>query len=585
MVKTSFLSLFAVVLAVTSGLAVGQDAYGSQYTVGTVAPDSDVTQSGVSVSVNVNTTAPVASPAATPAPTTAAPTPVPTTEVPAATTAIPLPTYTPPPSVASLPNWVGPKFGVPSDSACYRKTHLTKKCPPGYEFDKIATCWAECPVEYPVECGMECIPQNKDCALEIITKVNAVATVALNAATSGVFGKLSIASKGVQQGVKCGQQLFTSVNKVVGYAKELEVSFPNTTKSQFQYLLSKSDFAIYDLPVAVTTCLGLPAPAGLDQAAEVVTMIKKILDQVTSKGENILSTQTFLNFTTEVGVGSSVSKLSTVDLSSLTNLIEQGVTCGTELKSIIDRVTVAVKQIKTTSPTSAVDVIRLALTNSDLFLKDIPAVTSSCVPKDASGAFQTRDDIRKTFQVIIDQIIDSSSTSGGKPLSTAEYALKITDFGLDAVSMFDPTGIAAMAKEFIQPICGPTSFLGEVDDGALDQALGLRTVGKAFTGSLGTWTKAGDGLLKVVFESKDSKDVRVNIMSGGNKIAEVAVKKGTTVTWTKPLADIKDRTMYMDRWRPGLFGLPGTGGGSLLLWVPHSSEGGHLELKAQINVS
>uniref|UniRef100_K3WBK5 Uncharacterized protein n=1 Tax=Globisporangium ultimum (strain ATCC 200006 / CBS 805.95 / DAOM BR144) TaxID=431595 RepID=K3WBK5_GLOUD len=587
MVKTSFFSLLVAVVAVTSGLASAgsydtavQQQQQQQYTVGTVAPVKDVAQSTTSV----YTASPVAT-TATPVATTTKP--VATTAIPVTTApATPLPTYTPAPisSTPSLPNWVGPKVGAPQDTACYRKSHLTKNCPAGYVFDKIATCWAQCPIEYPVQCGMECIPQNKDCTLEVIGKVTAVANVALNVATSGVFGQLSTASKAVQTGVKCGQQLYAATNKVVSYAKELEVSFPNTTQSQFSYMLSKSDFVVYDLPVAVTTCLGLPTPSGLDNAKEVVDVVKKILDQVTSKGESILDTQTFLNFTTSVGAGASVNKLSSVDLTSLKNLLSQGVTCGTELKSIIDRVTAAVKQIKTTSPSSAVDVIRVALSNSELFTKDIPAVTSSCVPKDASGAFQTRDDIRKTFQVIIDQIIDSSSNNG-KPLSTADYALKIADFGLDAVAMFDPTGIAALAKEYIQPICGPTSILGEIDDGSLDQSLGLRTVGKAFEGSYGTWTKAGDGIVKLIFESTDSKDVRVNIMSGGDKIAEVPVKKGTTVTWTKPVADLKDKTMYLDRWRPGLFGLPGTGGGSLLIWIPHTSEGGHLELHTKINVS
>lgn len=582
MVKTGFVGLFAVVLAVTSGLgAAGQYApveqqYTSvdQYSQGTVAPaDGDATQD-----VPVNTASSGTNVGVY------APDPAASSDITEITDGTPLPAYTPPPAEPSLPNWVGPSFGVPQDSACYRKTHLTKQCPAGYEFDNIATCWAECPVEYPVKCGMECIPQNKDCTLEVISKVSAVATVALNAATSGVFGQLSTASKGVQTGVKCGQQLYTTVNKIVGYAKELEVTFPNTTKSQIQYLLSKSDFAVYDLPVAVTTCLGLPAPTGLDQVGAVVDVIKKVLDKVMNKGDGLLDISSFLDFTQDVGVGESVSALEAPDMSELEKLIESGVTCGTELKSIIDRIVAAVQQIKTATPSSPVDVIRLALGNSDLFLKDIPAVTSSCIPKNAEGGFATRDDIRKTLQVIIDQVIDTSS-NGGKPLSTADYALKITDMGLDAVAMFDPTGLAALAKEFIQPICGPTSFLGEVDDGPADQALGLRTVGEAFKGSNGTWTKAGDGVLSLIFESTDTEDVTVNVMSGGNKITEVKVAKGTTVTWTKPLSELKDKTMYLDRWRPGLLGLAGTGGGSMMLWIPHTSEGGNLQLHTKINVS
>lgn len=484
----------------------------------------------------------------------------------------------------TLPNWVGPKVGAASDTACYRKTHLTKTCSPGYMFDNIATCWAECPIEYPVQCGMECIPQNKDCTLEVISKVNAVATVALNAATSGVFGELAKASKAVQQGVKCGQQLYAAVNKVVGYAKELEVTYPNSTESQFEYLLSKSDFVINDLPVAVTTCLGLPAPTGLEQAADVIAMVKKLLGQITGKGEDLLDTSTFLQVTADVGIDSSIQDLDQTGLDALKKLIDNGVTCGTDIKSVVDKVIKAVKEIKAADKSSPVEAIRLAISTSDLFLKDIPALTSSCVPKDASGAYMSRDEIRKTLQVIIDNIIDSSSNNG-KPLTAGDYALKIADLGLDAIASYDPTGLVDLAKEYIQPICGPTSFIGEVDDGALDQALGLRTIGKAFTSSSGSWTKAGAGNVVISFVSVDTEDVTVNVISGGKKIAEVAVKKGKTASWTKPVSELQDKTLYLDRWRPGFFGIAGTGGGSLLLWVPHSSQGGDLKLRAQLNVS
>ena len=46
--------------------------------------------------------------------------------------------------------------------------------------------------------GMECIPQNKDCALQILKKVDAVANVALNLATAGVFCQLQNMHKSVQ---------------------------------------------------------------------------------------------------------------------------------------------------------------------------------------------------------------------------------------------------------------------------------------------------------------------------------------------------------------------------------------------------
>ncbi|OWY90967.1 hypothetical protein PHMEG_00040655, partial [Phytophthora megakarya] len=87
------------------------------------------------------------------------------------------------------------------------------------------------------------------------------------------------------------------------------------------------------------------------------------------------------------------------------------------------------------------------------------------------------------------------------------------------------------------------------------------------------------------FKSKDTKDVTVNIFSGGDKIDEVELKAGGTAQWISNTTALGGKTLYLDRWRPGLFGLPGTGGGSLVLWVPIARDKGHLEINAQLNVS
>ncbi|KAF4322161.1 hypothetical protein BBI17_001086 [Phytophthora kernoviae] len=140
-------------------------------------------------------------------------------------------------------------------------------------------------------------------------------------------------------------------------------------------------------------------------------------------------------------------------------------------------------------------------------------------------------------------------------------------------------------SEYFQTICGPTQFIGEIDDGSAGKALGLKTVQDAFTNSVGTWTKVGDGIVTITFQSVDTEDVTVNIKSGGNKFDKVNVAAGETVTWTSNVTALGGKTLYLDRWRPGFLGLPGTGGGSLLLWVPRAAQGGHLELTAMLNVS
>jgi hypothetical protein len=488
----------------------------------------------------------------------------------------------------SMPHWVGPLVGKPIDNACYRKTYITtnRQCGTGYNFDGVLTCWTQCPIEYPVECGMECIQQNKDCTKEILGKVTSVANVAINVATSGVFGQISKAAKGVQIGVRCGQQLFNTVKKITALIDEVETGGKvDTTKDQIVFAIMKSDFAVYDLPAAVATCIGVPIPSGLDKAKEIVDVVKTIVDMIVNKklsGVNLLDFQTFLNATkNEVpAVSKSVSSLSPTDEAYLKNLVNQGITCGTDIYSIVNKIVAAIQELKTKAPTSPVDVVKFAMSNSDLVLKELPAAASTCV--NVTTGFTSRDEILKTVHTIIDKVVEASSQNGN-PVSTADYAITITNMGLDAIALFDPTGIAAMASEFIQPICGPTAYIGDIDDGPADKALGLRTVEKAFRNSTGTWTAKGDGQLKITFTSVDDLDVRVNIMSGGQKLYEVPVKQGTTVVWTKPLSEFQGKTLYLDRWRAGFFGIPGTGGGSLLVWVPNHAASGSLDLQCKIN--
>ncbi|KAF1317294.1 hypothetical protein FI667_g14874, partial [Globisporangium splendens] len=109
-------------------------------------------------------------------------------------------------------------------------------------------------------------------------------------------------------------------------------------------------------------------------------------------------------------------------------------------------------------------------------------------------------------------------------------------------------------------------------------------MGKTFVSSSGTWTKAGSGNVTINFVSADKENVRVNIMSDGKKIDEVPVKKGKTVTWTKSVADLQGKTFVLGPLASMFLGTPGTGGGSLLLWVPHSLEDGSLEPRAQLNM-
>jgi len=187
--------------------------------------------------------------------------------------------------------------------------------------------------------------------------------------------------------------------------------------------------------------------------------------------------------------------------------------------------------------------------------------------------------------VIVDQLIETNTTDMGASVAKDETTLESANLGLVVLSGLDPTGILWMVSQFVQPTCGPTSFIGEIDDGTLFDALGLATMDEAFEGSYGAWTQEGDGMVNLLFQSSDTKDVTVVIHSGGDNYAEVKVPSCETVAWNASLAELQDKTMYLDRWRPDIIGIPGSGGGSLVLWVPRSSKGGHLTLTVRINAS
>ncbi|KAF4315460.1 hypothetical protein JM18_009276 [Phytophthora kernoviae] len=93
----------------------------------------------------------------------------------------------------------------------------------------------------------------------------------------------------------------------------------------------------------------------------------------------------------------------------------------------------------------------------------------------------------------------------------------------------------SLVAEYFQTICGPTKFIGEIDDGSAEKALGLSTVGDAFNSSSGSWTMEGDGTVTINFQSKDTKDVSVNIMSAGKKVDKVHVATVAAIKMTSRL--------------------------------------------------
>jgi hypothetical protein len=491
----------------------------------------------------------------------------------------------------TIRNWVGP-LDEAADNACYQKKFDVNSigvCPSG--FDKSDdTCVTQCPLNYPVECVMECIPQNADCAQEIISKISSVVAVALNAATLGVFGALIASYKAANFALTCAINVVNAVKSLIYYLRYKQTTIPTTDNEKLMDKAFQLQIVILDLPLAICSCLGIKIPAKLQFSATILAVVSAIVMMAVMIGDAIFSSSDNVMLMLRESGALNGTELNgdTMELDDFLN--SKNGTCGYEMKTLTNRVMGKVYEIRNNTPNAAANDVRVEVSKSTIITEDIPIVTNHCMGqiytnKTSASAYDTRNLLRKTLGVIVDQIIEDGTTDMGKNVVKKEKALEYSNMGLFILSVFDPTGIAWMASEFVQPICGPTEYLGEIDDGTLYDALGLNTIDQAFLGSYGVWKKKGDGSINVFFESIDAEDVSVVIHSGGEKIEEIKVASGTNVTWTSTVTELGDKTLYLDRWRPGLLGLPGSGGGSLLLWVPHSAEGGQLTLHARLNVS
>uniref|UniRef100_A0AAV1V3L6 Jacalin-type lectin domain-containing protein n=1 Tax=Peronospora matthiolae TaxID=2874970 RepID=A0AAV1V3L6_9STRA len=487
----------------------------------------------------------------------------------------------------TIRNWVGPAIGKAGDTACYRKSvnfDSNNICPLGYDKDDTE-CVVQCPMAFPVKCGLECIPQNDDCALAVMQKIGAAVTVAINLATGNLLGTLKAIYKTTRWAALCVLNMVNVIRGLIYYLRYRQTTGPVGDTAEILTAAYQTDLVVYDLPVAICTCLGIEVPKTFKFMSYVLVIVEGIVKQAITNGDTIISSaENVMKLLTGTGVAN--KSRTTVD--ELEDLVAKNTSCGWNLKRLTDRVTRAVLRYRNVS-TSVAD-LRVKVYETPIVLNDIPVITNNCMgellaAKTMAMAYETRDLIRRTFGVIVDQLIEKGKTDNGKDVAEDEYALEVANMGLVVLSCVDPSGIAYLTSQLVQPVCGPTAYLGEIDDGTLYDALGMTLMDEAFIGSYGSYTHAGDGVIHLVFESVDTKDVTVVIHSGGEEYGEVDVGAGDIVVWDATFPELEDKTMYLDRWRPGLLGLPGSGGGSLLLWIPRSSEGGHITLHVRINPS
>ncbi|KAF4317328.1 hypothetical protein BBO99_00006368 [Phytophthora kernoviae] len=418
-------------------------------------------------------------------------------------------------------------------------------------------------MDHPVECGMECIQQSDDCTLEVIGKISVVASVAVKSVTVGLFGQFAGMAKLVKHAVYCAMSLLTVTRAIIRYVRNIKTSDPQAPFDKIMAVLYRTNSVVIDLPVAILSCWGKSVSEKVFFADKVLATTQFILRQVLNfDDELVLSWEKFKAFMKRANFTEPASKISDGEIGSLEDAMISNSTCAFDLKSLTDRTWNTIIDLRAENPDITEDELRIRIQDTQLVKTDIATVTNNCMPQlisesDEETAYKTRYTLRKTFGVIVNDLIKSGRSDNGSRLAAKETAFYVIDRGFTAITVtgMDFMGLSSMIAEYLQVICGPTQFIGEIDD-------------VIFT-----------------FKSTDTKNVTVNIMSGGDKIAEVDVCAGGTVMWRSNVSFLGGKTLYLDRWRPGVFGLPGTGGGSLLLWVPKASEGGHLELEAKLNVS
>uniref|UniRef100_A0AAV1T2N3 Uncharacterized protein n=1 Tax=Peronospora matthiolae TaxID=2874970 RepID=A0AAV1T2N3_9STRA len=495
--------------------------------------------------------------------------------------------------IATYRNWVGPRV-VQGDSACWREAHIMDVCPSQYDRNEATnTCWTQCPIEFPIRCGMECIRQNDGCGREVFYKIGSIVNVGLNGIMDNWFGKFRAMSKAIRTATMCACMVLGEVRAILRYVRSVKTSDPQVSRDRLLTMLFQSNAVVVELPITIKLCLGGTASSQWWLADRIVASTQYLLSQILSHEDYLITSfDRFNAFLRGANFTVMPEMMTDGEIQYLKHALESNSTCGHDLQGLVERAWLTIESLKEEHPGITKDELRVKIQDTQLAKTDIARVTSNCMglliqQSDERTAYTTRDTIRKTFGVIFNDLITKGVSNNGSSYKANEYTYQWLNQGLNfwVSTGFDMSGISSMISEYFQSICGPTQFIGEVDDGSHPDTLGLNTIQNAFKNSTMMWTRKGDGRVIISFTSNDTEDVTVNIMSGGDKIDEIKVAAGKRGTWKSTVSILGGKTLYLDRWRPGFLGLPGTGGGSLMLWVPHAAEGGHLDLNVHLNVS
>ncbi|OWY96758.1 hypothetical protein PHMEG_00032895 [Phytophthora megakarya] len=432
--------------------------------------------------------------------------------------------------VPTYRNWVGPRV-YQLDSACWREAHVMDVCPSNYDRNEVTnTCWAECPIEFPVECGMECIRQNDYCAREIFYKVGSVVNAGLNGIMDNWFGKFANMAKAVRTSVYCSCMILGEIRAIIRYIRSIETADPQASQDKILMLLYQSNAVVVELPITIKLCMGEKATKNWWLADRIIGTTQYLLYQILAYKDNLVTNWDQFKATLKgANFTAPPEQITKAEIGYLKDALKSNSTCGHDLQGLVERTWATIEELREQNPGITEDELRVAVQDTELVRTDIAMVTSNCMEllieqSNEVTAYKTRDTIRKTFGVIVNDLITKGKSNNGTSYKANYFTYKWLNEGLSVwtATGFDMSGLSSMISEYFQTICGPTQFIGEVDDGTDPNTLGLNATQKAFKNSTMSWTKKGDDQVIINFTSYDTKNVTVNIMSGGDKIDEVS---------------------------------------------------------------
>ncbi|KAG3102316.1 hypothetical protein PC122_g2321 [Phytophthora cactorum] len=121
-----------------------------------------------------------------------------------------------------------------------------------------------------------------------------------------------------------------------------------------------SDFnSVFDLPIAVCNCLGIPVPASVKFSDTVLVIVETIVKQAITNGDQILSSAT--NVLALLADTRATNSTTSTTVEELQDLIDSNSTCGYQLKNLTDHVIISVNEIRNATPSIAANDIRVAI--------------------------------------------------------------------------------------------------------------------------------------------------------------------------------------------------------------------------------